>query len=41
MAREALAEIASHPRVNGAYIYPPFGSYKAVLRVNEVVADRR
>ena len=41
VAREALAEIASHPRVNGAYIYPPFGSYKAVLRVIEVVADRR
>jgi methionine synthase I (cobalamin-dependent)/5,10-methylenetetrahydrofolate reductase len=41
VAREALAEIASHPRVDGAYIYPPFGSYKAVLRVVEVVAERR
>jgi homocysteine S-methyltransferase len=41
VAREALAEVMNHPRVDGVYIYPPFGSYKAVLRVVEVLKDRR
>ncbi len=41
VAREALREVANHPRVNGVYVYPPFGSYKAVLNVIDVVADRR
>ncbi len=41
VAREALASVMNHPRVAGAYIYPPFGSYKAVLRVVEVLAQRR
>lgn len=41
VAREALREIMNHPRVNGVYVYPPFGSYKAVLRVIDVLGDRR
>ncbi len=40
VAREALAEVAQHPRVNGVYVYPPFGSYKAVLRVLDIIRDR-
>lgn len=40
VAREALAEFARHPRISGAYVYPPFGSYKAALRVLEPVAER-
>jgi homocysteine S-methyltransferase len=40
-AREALQEVMNHPRIAGAYVYPPFGSYKAVLRVIEVLADRK
>lgn len=41
VAREALSLVASHPRIQGTYVYPPFGSYKAVLKVIEVVEDRR
>ena len=41
VAREALAQVMGHPRVNGVYVYPPFGSYKAVLRVIEVAEPRR
>jgi homocysteine S-methyltransferase len=41
VAREALAEVMDHPRIQGAYIYPPFGSYKAVLKVIEVVEAKR
>jgi len=41
VAREALREVMNHPRVRGVYVYPPFGSYKAVLRVIDVLADRR
>ena len=41
VAREALAEVVNHPRVNGVYIYPPFGSYTAVLRILDVIAERR
>ncbi len=41
VAREALAEVVDHPRVNGVYIYPPFGSYKAVLRLIDVIDQRR
>ncbi len=40
VARAALAEAKAHPRISGAYIYPPFGSYKAVLRVVEALEDR-
>jgi len=39
VARNTLIHAKEHPRVNGAYIYPPFGSYKAVLRVVEGVVD--
>ena len=39
-AREALTSLMNHPRLAGAYVYPPFGSYKAVLRVLEVLKDR-
>jgi homocysteine S-methyltransferase len=41
VAREALKELMTHPRVSGVYVYPPFGSYKAVLRVIDVAAERR
>jgi homocysteine S-methyltransferase len=42
LAREALREVMDHPRVSGAYVYPPFGNYEAVLRVLDVVpAERR
>ena len=40
VAQEALAEVVQHPRVTGTYVFPPFGSYKAVLRVLEVVRER-
>ena len=37
VAREALLEVRDHPRIRGVYIYPPFGSYRAVLKVLEGV----
>ena len=37
IARETLASLKDHPRVNGVYIFPPFGSYKAVLKVLEAL----
>lgn len=33
VARQTLLEVRDHPRVRGVYVYPPFGSYQAVLRV--------
>ncbi|MCP4807354.1 MAG: bifunctional homocysteine S-methyltransferase/methylenetetrahydrofolate reductase [Proteobacteria bacterium] len=39
VARATLEHAKEHPRVNGAYIYPPFGSYKAVLKVVEGIVD--
>lgn len=33
IARESLAHAKHHPRIKGAYIFPPFGSYPAVLEV--------
>jgi homocysteine S-methyltransferase len=33
VARETLLEVRHHPRVRGVYVYPPFGSYRAVLRL--------
>ncbi|MEC7946465.1 MAG: methylenetetrahydrofolate reductase, partial [Myxococcota bacterium] len=39
VAREALLEVKAHPRVRGVYVYPPFGSYRAVLRVLEGIID--
>jgi methionine synthase / methylenetetrahydrofolate reductase(NADPH) len=40
-AREALAQVMNHPRIAGTYVYPPFGSYKAVLNVVDVLKDRK
>jgi homocysteine S-methyltransferase len=37
IARETLLEVKRHPRISGVYVYPPFGSYQAVLRVLEGV----
>jgi hypothetical protein len=31
----------NHPRIAGTYVYPPFGSYKAVLSVVDVLKDRK
>jgi homocysteine S-methyltransferase len=39
VARKTLKEAVDHPRIQGAYIYPPFGSYKAVLRVLDGVVE--
>jgi 5,10-methylenetetrahydrofolate reductase len=39
VARETLAAVYQHPRVNGVYIYPPFGSYKAIFDVVSVLDD--
>jgi hypothetical protein len=39
VARETLAAVKAHPRVRGVYVYPPFGSYRAVLRVLEGIVD--
>ena len=39
VARDALLEVKSHPRVRGVYVYPPFGSYRAVLRVLEGIIE--
>jgi homocysteine S-methyltransferase len=33
VARETLDMVRNHPRIAGAYVYPPFGSYRAVLRL--------
>lgn len=33
VARRMLGDLRGHPRVRGTYIFPPFGSYRAVLRV--------
>lgn len=37
VARETLLAVRSDPRVSGTYIFPPFGSYKAVLKLIEVL----
>jgi len=39
VAREALLEVKEHPRVKGVYVYPPFGSYRAVLRLLEGIIE--
>lgn len=39
VAREALLEVKAHPRVRGVYVYPPFGSYRAVLRVLDGILE--
>ncbi len=39
VARDTLLEVMQHPRIRGTYVYPPFGSYKAVLRVLDGVIE--
>ncbi len=41
VAQEALRAVKGDPRVHGAYIFPPFGSYRAVRRVLEALDQRR
>ena len=37
VAQDALRAVKDDPRVHGAYIFPPFGSYRAVRRVLEAL----
>ncbi|MBI4366678.1 MAG: bifunctional homocysteine S-methyltransferase/methylenetetrahydrofolate reductase [Deltaproteobacteria bacterium] len=37
IAQEALAAAKRSPRVHGAYMFPPFGSYEAVVEVMKVL----
>ena len=37
IARDTLRMAKEHPRIKGVYIYPPFGSYEAVMRVVEAL----
>ena len=37
VAQDALRAVKDDPRVQGAYIFPPFGSYRAVSRVLEAL----
>ena len=39
VAREALADVKRHPRIRGTYVFPPFGSYGAVLKVLDGILD--
>jgi homocysteine S-methyltransferase len=39
VAQDTLRMAKAHARIHGAYIYPPFGSYKAVLKVMEVLTE--
>lgn len=39
VAREALEACRAHPRIRGVYVYPPFGSYRAVLRLLDGVIE--
>jgi len=39
VAREALLACKAHPRIRGVYVYPPFGSYRAVLRLLEGILE--
>jgi methionine synthase I (cobalamin-dependent)/5,10-methylenetetrahydrofolate reductase len=39
VARETLGALRHHPRIHGTYVFPPFGSYRAVLRVLEGFID--
>ncbi|MCO4743544.1 MAG: methylenetetrahydrofolate reductase, partial [Proteobacteria bacterium] len=41
VAQRTLKAVHAHPRVSGVYIYPPFGSYRAVLRVAEALGSDR
>lgn len=37
VARETLKAVHGHPRISGVYIYPPFGIYRKVLDVVDVL----
>lgn len=37
IAKEALAYACKQPRIQGTYIFPPFGNYKAVMELLEVL----
>ena len=37
VAQQTLKAVHEHPRVNGVYIYPPFGIYRKVLDVIDVL----
>ncbi len=39
VAQRTLKAVHAHPRVAGVYIYPPFGSYRAVLKVVEALGS--
>lgn len=39
VARRTLFEVRDHPRIRGAYVFPPFGSYRAVLRVLDGIIE--
>jgi methionine synthase I (cobalamin-dependent)/5,10-methylenetetrahydrofolate reductase len=39
VARETLGALRHHSRICGTYVFPPFGSYRAVLRVIEGFID--
>ncbi len=39
VAREALMACKAHPRIRGVYVYPPFGSYQAVLRLLDGILE--
>ena len=39
VAREALMACKAHPRIRGVYVYPPFGSYRAVLRLLDGIIE--
>ena len=41
VAQRTLKAVHEHPRISGVYIYPPFGSYRAVMRVVEVLGSDR
>ena len=37
VARNTLKAVYDHPRIRGAYVYPPFGIYKKVIDVTSVL----
>ncbi len=39
IAREALLQVREHPRVRGVYVFPPFGSYRAVLKLLDGIIE--
>jgi homocysteine S-methyltransferase len=39
IAHKTLKSLRHHPRIQGAYIFPPFGSYRAVLKVVDGLID--